>query len=215
MGSFTETPGDYPGWYHALNRSLDAASGDPTAGFVQLATVADGPANRTIVFRGFLRDTWSLTFVTDCRSDKVAQLRANSAASGCWYFPSTREQYRLSGTVRIVDSRVVDGTLRDAVRRRWDDLSDSTKGQFTGPPPGSPRATLEPSGAGRSRDARSFAKSEDESLSGAPLGAPATFCMLILDPTRVDYLRVDSTPHRRTVYHIDEDGNWRDRPINP
>ena len=71
---------------------------DPAARFVQLATVRpDGrPANRTLVFRGFLNETSRLTFVTDLRSPKVGDL-ANSAVG--------RSLLVLSGNARAVSDR--------------------------------------------------------------------------------------------------------------
>lgn len=57
-------------WREALQRALAANAALPHAKYVQLATVRpDGrPANRTIVFRGFLGSQPDvLTFVTDAR----------------------------------------------------------------------------------------------------------------------------------------------------
>lgn len=44
--------------------------------------------------RGFLDGCDSLTFVTDRRSSKVAEVAANPAAEVAWYLPITREQVR-------------------------------------------------------------------------------------------------------------------------
>jgi len=59
--------------------------------YVQLATIrADNrPANRTLVFRGFLEDTDQLKFVIDARSQKVDQIFHQPWAEACWYFPET------------------------------------------------------------------------------------------------------------------------------
>ena len=48
------------------------------ARYLQLATIrGDGrPANRTVVFRGFLGETDAITIVTDMRTDKVRELEA-------------------------------------------------------------------------------------------------------------------------------------------
>ena len=64
--------------------------------YVQIATVReDGrPANRTVVFRGFLWETEKLTFVTDSRSCKVQEVAKNPWCELAWYFPDSREQYR-------------------------------------------------------------------------------------------------------------------------
>ncbi|KAJ1528278.1 hypothetical protein HK096_009921 [Nowakowskiella sp. JEL0078] len=44
-----------------------------------------------------------LTFVTDSRSSKcVDELVTNKFGEICWYFPETREQFRLSGTLHVI-----------------------------------------------------------------------------------------------------------------
>ncbi len=75
-----------------------------TRGIVQMATVrANGrPANRTLVFRGFLHDSPRLTFVTDERSAKVGDLERLPWAEICWYFPVTHEQFRITGPTTLV-----------------------------------------------------------------------------------------------------------------
>ena len=67
-------------WLPSLVLALYQNRHAPDSRFVQMATVrADGrPANRTLVFRGFLNDTPQLTFVTDARSTKVAELRTSA-----------------------------------------------------------------------------------------------------------------------------------------
>jgi pyridoxamine 5'-phosphate oxidase len=56
-------------WRPLLAKSLEANSHLPYAKYFQIATIAqDGrPANRTVVFRGFLQDSDTLTAVTDVR----------------------------------------------------------------------------------------------------------------------------------------------------
>ncbi|MFM7406931.1 MAG: pyridoxamine 5'-phosphate oxidase family protein, partial [Cuspidothrix sp.] len=77
---------------HALHRNRSLVY----SRYVQLATVGENglPANRTIVFRGFLEDTNQLKFITDIRSQKAEQISKQPAAEICWYFPNTREQFR-------------------------------------------------------------------------------------------------------------------------
>ena len=88
-------------WRPSLVLALYRNRHAPYSRFVQLATVrADGrPANRTVVFRGFLDETPQLTFVTDSRSPKVAELSHSPWAEVCWYFPVTHEQFRIGGPV--------------------------------------------------------------------------------------------------------------------
>lgn len=61
--------------------------------------------------RGFLADSDVLTFVTDRRSRKVAEVAANPAAEVCWYFPTSREQYRIAGELKVVTAEDLDQKL--------------------------------------------------------------------------------------------------------
>lgn len=81
---------------------------------MQLATVrANGrPANRTVVFRGFLWDTERLTFVTDTRSGKVAEVAANPYCELAWYFPNSREQYRCGASTTPAEDIALNWAVR-------------------------------------------------------------------------------------------------------
>eukprot|EP00879_Flechtneria_rotunda_P021996 GHRR01023198.1.p1 GENE.GHRR01023198.1~~GHRR01023198.1.p1 ORF type:complete len:151 (+),score=27.50 GHRR01023198.1:352-804(+) len=114
-------------WRPMLLKSLDKNHELPYAKFFQLATVrANGrPANRTVVFRGFLGESDDLTFVTDRRSQKVSEVAANRNVQVCWYFPSSREQYRLSGVLNIIGEGSQHAQLLHARQDAWTNLSDS------------------------------------------------------------------------------------------
>ncbi|MGP0065223.1 MAG: pyridoxamine 5'-phosphate oxidase family protein, partial [Isosphaeraceae bacterium] len=92
----------------ALHRNRDV----PQSWFMQLATVrADGrPANRTVVFRGFLADSHQIIMVSDVRSAKFKDFTSNCWAELCWYFSRTREQFRLAG--RVISSSATRRYLR-------------------------------------------------------------------------------------------------------
>ena len=64
---------------------------------------------------GFLANR-ELIFCTDRRSRKVAEIRSRSDAELCWYFGAPREQFRLSGSLTLVDSAVK--SPREAEARR-------------------------------------------------------------------------------------------------
>jgi hypothetical protein len=90
-------------WKLLLQQSLRKNDKLRHAKYMQIATVRpDGrPANRTVVFRGFLWDTDRLTFVTDARcaaaSHQAAGARARCCGqdaalfSGAWSCRSLRE----------------------------------------------------------------------------------------------------------------------------
>ena len=91
-------------WRPSLDLALHRNRSRPEMRLVQLATVRpDGrPAIRTVVFRGFLDDPRKLAFATDSRSAKRAEIEANPRGEICWYFPETREQFRVSGMLALI-----------------------------------------------------------------------------------------------------------------
>ena len=166
-----------------------------------MATVrSDGrPANRTLVFRGFLNDSPGLTFVTDARSEKVADLEHSPMAQACWYFPVTHEQYRISGPVAVVRHDSDDAALRDARRSSWRALAEAVRVSFTWPAPGAPRDGTTPL----------------PSVHPDPETPPAHFCLLVLDPHEVDLLEINGNPQNRWNYHRNESGRWEGAEVNP
>lgn len=169
--------------------------------YLQLATIrADGrPANRTVVFRGFLGETHSIMIVTDTRSAKVGELDAAPWAEACWFFPMTREQFRLGGKATVIREDAGDGPTCRARRDVWRDLADATRQSFTWPAPGEPRDPTVP-----------FAEAMPD-----PEVPPATFGLIVLDPVEVDHLELDGSPQNRWAYRRDVEGQWTGREINP
>jgi pyridoxamine 5'-phosphate oxidase len=171
------------------------------ARFLQLATVrGDGrPANRSVVFRGFLDDTDSLTVVTDARSAKVRDLESVPWAEACWYFPMTREQFRLGGRASVVSERPGEEAWQRARRDAWRELAEATRQSFTWPTPGEPRDPGVP-----------FVETPTD-----PESPPPTFGLIVLDPVEVDHLELDGSPQNRWIYRRDDEGRWTAQEINP
>lgn len=172
-------------WRSPLVRALHRNRAVPFSRYFQLATVrADGkPANRTVVFRGFLANTNRLMVVSDRRSEKHDHISHNANAAVCWYFTKTREQFRLSGQVTAVTADTPDANLTTAREQLWQNLSDSARAQFTWPQPKAPRAA----------DA-AF------SLPPADSQTPPPFCLLLLDIEYVDHLELRGDPQNRDIY---------------
>jgi len=181
----------------ALHRNRDLAY----SRYLQLATVlADGrPANRTVVFRGFLEDTDQLKFVIDARSQKVEQILHQPWAEACWYFPETREQFRLAGGLRLVKADYPDTTLQQARQTTWQELSDAARLQFTLPDSGKPRA-----------DAAAFELPPPDRNEPLP-----HFCLLLLEPMQVDHLELRGEPQNRSIYWRNSNLTWSFQAINP
>jgi pyridoxamine 5'-phosphate oxidase len=173
----------------------------PAARFVQMATVRpDGrPANRTLVFRGFLNETSQLTFATDLRSSKLADLTKSAWVEGCWYFPVTHEQFRIGGPLTAVGANTTDPVLSAARLECWRTLPEPTRLSFTWPAPGEPR------------DGRVPFPTEHPD----PETPLAHFGLLVLDPEMVDFLEINGHPQNRWQYYRDDSGRWSGREVNP
>ncbi|GLI67831.1 hypothetical protein VaNZ11_012113 [Volvox africanus] len=196
-----------PIWRDKIQKSLNKNKHLANSRYVQLATVRqDGrPANRTVVFRGFLADDDdSLTFVTDIRSRKVQEVAVNPAAEVAWYFPQTREQYRIAGNLVVIDAAHVDNALLEARGRVWSAMSESGRQQFGWPHPGRPRAAEDP-------------KAWNNPAPGSQDPPLDTFCLVVLRVDEVEQLLLRSNERFRYTHAIKEDGSlaWAEESINP
>mmetsp|Transcript_32995 Transcript_32995/g.83265 ORF Transcript_32995/g.83265 Transcript_32995/m.83265 type:complete len:269 (+) Transcript_32995:82-888(+) len=195
-------PKEKPPWRTLLEDAKKRNRSEITASYCQLATIReDGtPANRTIVFRGFEPGSHSLYFVTDSRSEKVKHAAKNPAAEIAWYMTVSREQFRLSGEIRMItpkyDERSTQGKLR---MRAWADLSDNARAGFEWPDPGSHPVC----------DSSVF-----ESAEASKEVASKNFILCCLDVTRVEYLNLRGTPQKR-IYFSKQGGQWTSLQTNP
>ncbi|MEH2376241.1 Npun_F5749 family FMN-dependent PPOX-type flavoprotein [Nostoc sp.] len=189
-------------WRSAIAHALDRNRSLVYARYLQLATVqANGrPANRTLVFRGFLEDTNQLKFITDTRSAKADQIQQQPWAEVCWYFPDTREQFRITGCLTLVSSDDSHQDLQPARMIMWQELSDAARLQFLWPHPGKPRFETP----------EAFAPPAPNPMQPVP-----NFCLLLLEPVQVDHLELRGEPQNRTFYHRDENQEWFCEEINP
>lgn len=189
-------------WRSPLARALHLNRSLVNARYVQLATVReDGrPANRTVVFRGFLDPTDQLKFITDDRSQKLEQIASQPWGEICWYFPKTREQFRLLGQLKAIQANHPDLDLVQARQRQWQDLSDAARLQFDWPEP---------------RQSRSGADAFQPSPPD-PTQPLANFCLLLLDPVQVDHLELRGEPQNRSLYQSSPgQKNWSIEVVNP
>ncbi|MGK7958113.1 MAG: Npun_F5749 family FMN-dependent PPOX-type flavoprotein [Crocosphaera sp.] len=188
-----------PPWRSILSRALHRNRSLPNSRYFQLATInIEGkPSNRTVVFRGFLNQSNQLQIITDSRSEKIAHINYHSAGEICWYFPKTREQFRIAGELTIIDETNQNQTPRLTV---WNNLSDSAKQQFTWPHPG------------KSLTDNQQDFSQDIPANTQPL---SNFVLLLFNPEKVDHLELRGNPHQRTLYYLDNLQNWITKAINP
>ncbi|MGB3759343.1 MAG: Npun_F5749 family FMN-dependent PPOX-type flavoprotein [Rivularia sp. (in: cyanobacteria)] len=188
-------------WRSFLANALKKNRSQPHSRYFQLATVrSDGtPANRTVVFRGFIEDTNQLKIITDTRSEKITEIQNQSRGEICWYFTNTREQFRIAGNIIIIDANYQDYELLKARESTWQDLSDNARIQFAWAHPGEPRANPE-----------AFSPPQPDEVK--PLD---NFCLLLFEPVKVDRLRLRGEPQNRTIYVKDEAGVWDVSEVNP
>ncbi len=192
---------DLAPWRSPLSRAIHRNRALAFSRFLQLATVrADGtPANRTVVFRGFLESTNQLMFVSDRRSQKTAQIQQNPNAEACWYFTKTREQFRLTGQLTLITAETALDDWADARKRLWQKMSDSARLQFAWPQPKASRA-----------DSEAFDPPAPDEHS-----PPPTFSVLCLAVNTVDHLELRGEPQSRCLYDKTANGQWHTAAVNP
>jgi pyridoxamine 5'-phosphate oxidase len=188
-------------WRSPLARALYRNRSLAYCKFVQLATVRpDGhPANRTVVFRGFWEETNQLKFITDFRSQKILDIYEQPWSEVCWYFPKTREQFRLHGRLTLVSLHTENEELQKLRSQTWQDLSLAARAQFSWAEPGEVRDLDVPF--------QMELPSETEVL--------PEFCILLMDPISVDHLELRGDPQNRTDYKRQADDRWVTIGVNP
>lgn len=171
------------------------------------------PSNRTVVYRGLLQESGQnsdrLTFVTDSRSNKVAEFGACPWTEIAWYFPETREQYRFTGIVTVVDEKHTNETLQRSRLSAWKNMSDPGRQQFLWPHPGLPRIVDD---INDSSDAQGHSFDAAPPSKDDPVANP--FCLCIVDVTEVDHLNLKSNERRRWTLETNSQ-EWVEEYVNP
>ena len=191
-----------PEWRSRLASALHRNRAKHHSRYFQLATISpEGlPKNRTVVFRGFLESTNIIQIVTDSRSEKAAQITHQPWGEICWYFTKTREQFRISGKLLLVDADHSNSELIAARKAAWQKISDNARSQFSWPNPGEP-------------------KTDDLTLFSPAIPSaqePITnFCLLLLTPEKVDHLELRGEPQNRCWHQLQANGDWTVQPVNP
>ncbi|NEO72916.1 Npun_F5749 family FMN-dependent PPOX-type flavoprotein [Moorena sp. SIO3H5] len=189
-------------WRSPLARALHRNRSLAYARYFQLATVDPKgyPANRTVVFRGFLDNSNQLKVITDTRSQKIHDINHHPWGEVCWYFPNTREQFRLAGQLTLITADYPDEGLKQVRQQTWQNLSDAARLQFAWPDPGVARVA----------DPQAF--SPPPPALDQPL---PNFCLLLLEPVKVDHLALQGFPQNRWLYYQDSSGEWFQKAVNP
>ena len=192
-----------PPWRSSIARALHRNRSLPNARYLQLATITQDlrPQNRSLVFRGWLEPTSQLQLVTDIRASKAINLLAGASpqAEACWYFPKTREQFRLSGTLELVTPEDANSSYSKARQQAWQQMSDAGRIQFDWGTPG----------ADRTPDPQVFNPPQPD-----PIQPSANFCLLLLAVETVTHLELRGEPQNCYSYKLVND-EWEMRSINP
>ncbi len=186
-------------WTTALRQALKRNRREAHSRYFQLATVdaVGKPCVRTVVYRGVDDDQQSPLFITDTRSAKMSYLD-RQAVEACWYFPISREQFRIAGQAEVFAS---DHHQYLAV---WQGLSDAARAQFFWPTPGERVAN----GEQAVNDVRDGGSTP-----------PPNFAAVAIRPKRIDHLRL-SNPQRRMLSELTESTPhsataWTANEVNP
>ncbi|MGF1451978.1 MAG: pyridoxamine 5'-phosphate oxidase family protein [Opitutales bacterium] len=173
--------------------ALESAAADPGHPFrwVCLATVDPNgyPRLRTMVLRGFDWSERRLTFYTDARSAKVAELDERPRGEALVYDPSTKRQVRLSGLVVLETGPEADGGI-------WKQLPPKARINY---------ATVHPPGDPIPDPAEGKPVQNPETLSGK------TFCAVHLVIEAIDIVELGRESHLRARFAIFDakvDGTW-------
>ncbi len=188
-------------WRKAIENALYANQSIANSRFFQLASIDlhGAPNVRTVVFRGFDEQSDDLFFHTDKRSDKIAQLTQNPNVAVCWYFPLSREQFRLKAKAALLSEEQCEyHSLR---QQHWFALSDKAKVAYFQPRPGIAIAELP---YNSSIDTSQYDFSQ----------VPENFILVKIAIRHVDYLNLSSTAHIRIIYHQQNDC-WQSESIVP
>lgn len=153
---------------------------------MQLATVGEdgAPKLRAIVLRRFDAATASLSFITDLRSPKVREIRANPRVSLAAFDSDGAVQLRIEGAATVI---------KDEARRRdfWNSLRAHTHILFRSSlPPGTVLASPQELAAG----------------DGSPESAYAHFCLIEIALTHMEWLDLSAEPHRRCSFRREAKG---------
>jgi len=188
-------------WRTYLQKALHKNKSNIFSRYFALATVTKNgfPANRMVVFRGFLDNSNKLEIITDIRSQKIEDLSHNSSGEICWYFAKTREQFRISGKIELITANDDNQELLKERQKIWQKLSLAGKEQFYWE---NPREL--------------FIENNEISRVDIDEEKPKeNFCLLLLNPEILDHLELKGNPQNRHIYNIDNEEKWHIKKVNP
>ncbi|KVN28430.1 pyridoxamine 5'-phosphate oxidase [Burkholderia pyrrocinia] len=192
MPAADTAPESLPDTYARLWSCLESGVSEHRSPFtmLQLATLGlDGaPKVRTVVLRQVRRIERRLSFHTDVRSEKVAELRRDPRIALVGNDLDALIQIRIEGIASICD----DEAERRAI---WQSSRPHTLLLYRAPlPPGTPINSPEAAHVA----ANQSTAPEDDGY--------ANFCLIHVTVTRIDWLELARAGHRRAAFDLHDDG---------
>ncbi|KAL0739787.1 hypothetical protein Bca4012_081300 [Brassica carinata] len=191
-------------WKQLLFGAIEANSHLKHSSYAQLATIGVNgrPSNRTVVFRGFEENSDRIQINTDLRSRKIQELKLCPFSEMCWYFSDTWEQFRINGRVEVIDASSSDQTKLQLREKAWFANSLKSRLMYICPAPGTPYNGEQP----------------NQEVNLDPSSGPvADYCLLLLEPEKVDYLNLKS--NQRLLFSSMTSGTgekcWTSEKVNP
>ena len=233
MSSSTATSSS-SSWRERIEISIAKSRKIRGGNYVQIATVDPKtlePRCRTVVFRGFLKPNPNekvlvnddkimnpsslpciMKMITDKRSSKFEEVTksdldnslsmGNNSVEMVWWFSKSSEQYRIRGQLKFVGEDESDEYLLQSRKEQWGNLSDPAREQFYWEDPGLHFVNAESKVPTGGRDD-----------SGKVLPPPSNFLLMLLYPTRCDYLRLGD--NFRQIDNLADDGTWNFDRVTP
>ncbi|KAL2251849.1 UNVERIFIED_CONTAM: Pyridoxine/pyridoxamine 5'-phosphate oxidase 2 [Sesamum indicum] len=133
---------------------------------------------------------------------QIDELKHCPFAEICWYFTESWEQFRINGSVDVIDGTNPDPVKLEQREKSWFACSPKSRLQYMAPTPRLPSLSELPSEI----------PSMDPSI-----GPVAAFCLLILDPAQIDYLNLKSNERLIFTSGLSSDGKklWTSEKVNP
>lgn len=146
--------------------------------------------------------------VTDLRSNKVEEIRNNSAGEFAWYFPGSREQFRIAGELKVVAHDSSD--MQKERKAAWKNMSPNGRAQFAWPVPGFPRLDEEDGEKPGAFDVPEDVISNDDAVL-------ENFCLVVMNVDEVDHLSLRSNRRYHHVKDVKVGGEveWVTTEVNP
>jgi hypothetical protein len=232
--ALSKTDNTSPSKYqHGMDFSADCTNPRPA---YTLATVdvTGKPRARTVVHRGFVNPIHAsdalLLITTDIRSQKVQNFLTRPFTEVSWWISETNEQFRIEARAFVVPAldqplypKFSDDFKRLASFSWWEEerkkcfnsMSGFMRASWARPPPGSPIPNYE-EGTKWPYTLPKIGGGEDDTQNEQITFALSNFALVVLQPTRVDYVELGPQPNQRTIFTISEDeSTWQEEIVVP